>query len=193
MARALLTYRAVTGQSHTRDALATLLWPEQDQSRARNSLRGALVTPRKALGEGWLEADRETVGLSFDREAVEGAHAGTAAGTHPSTGSECLTESAQSLWLDVAEFQNQLAECRTHGHPLDQVCLACLPILAAAAELYRGEFMAGFTLPDSPAFDEWQYFQSEGLRDKLVGALERLANGHAARAEFEPAIAHARR
>ena len=36
-ALALLTYLAVTDQIHTRDALATLFWPEQDQRRARSS------------------------------------------------------------------------------------------------------------------------------------------------------------
>ena len=59
-ALALLAYLAVTRQTHTRDALATLFWPEQDQIRARNSLRGALVSLRKALGERdsyWLEFD----------------------------------------------------------------------------------------------------------------------------------------
>jgi serine/threonine protein kinase/predicted ATPase/DNA-binding SARP family transcriptional activator len=164
-ALALLAYLAITGQSHTRDLLATLLWPEHDQSRARNSLRAALVSLRKALGEGWLGADRESVGLS------QGA----------------------GFRLDVAEFQNQLAARQAHGHPPDEACPACLPLLAGAAELYRGDFMAGFTLPDSPAFDEWQYYQSESLRGELAGALERLSQGHATQGEFERAIAHARR
>ena len=39
---ALLAYLAVTGQTHRRDALATLLWPEHDQSHARAGLRRAL-------------------------------------------------------------------------------------------------------------------------------------------------------
>jgi hypothetical protein len=36
---ALLAYLVITGQAHSRDALATLLWPEADQARARGSLR----------------------------------------------------------------------------------------------------------------------------------------------------------
>ena len=60
---ALLAYLAMTGESHTRDALATLLSPEQDQSQARAGLRYALATLKKALGDGWLEVDRERIGL----------------------------------------------------------------------------------------------------------------------------------
>ena len=43
---ALLAYLAVTGRSHSRDALATLLWPEYDQSSARAGLRVALAALR---------------------------------------------------------------------------------------------------------------------------------------------------
>ena len=62
----------------------------------------------------------------------------------------------------VDEFRDRLAECQTHGHSEDEVCPACLPSLAEAAALYRDDFLTGFTLPDSPAFDEWQFFQSKG-------------------------------
>jgi predicted ATPase len=48
-------------------------------------------------------------------------------------------------------------------------------------------------LPDSPDFDEWQFFQAESLRDELASALERLAHAHGGRGEFEQAIAYARR
>ena len=41
---ALLAYLAVTGQGHSRDALATLFWPEHDQSRARAGLRRTLAS-----------------------------------------------------------------------------------------------------------------------------------------------------
>jgi predicted ATPase/DNA-binding SARP family transcriptional activator len=162
---ALIAYLAMTGQSHSRDALATLFWSELDQSRARAGLRRALTALRKALGESFLDVDRETVGLNRDAD----------------------------IWLDVAEFQDRLAECRTHGHPEDVVCPDCLSLLAEAAALYCDDFLTGFTLPDSPGFDEWQFFQSEGLRSKLASVLKRLARAHSSRGEFDQAIAYARR
>jgi predicted ATPase len=101
--------------------------------------------------------------------------------------------SEQGIWLDVAEFRDRLIECRSHGHPAQEVCPACISSLTAAVALYRDDFLAGFTLPDSPAFDEWQFFQTEGLRRELAGALECLARGHSARGEVETGIPYARR
>jgi predicted ATPase/DNA-binding SARP family transcriptional activator len=161
---ALAAYLAVTKQSHTRDALAGLLWPEYNQSRARAALRRTLSSLGKARAEGWLRADRESVDLDDD-----------------------------TIWVDVARFHDLLAECKEHGHRESEVCPDCLLPLTEAVALYREDFMAGFSLRDSVAFDDWQFFQSESLRRELAGALERLARGRGARGEWEAAIAHARR
>jgi DNA-binding SARP family transcriptional activator len=48
-AQALLFYLAVSGQPHTRDHLATLLWSESPTSDARHSLRSSLYRLRLAL------------------------------------------------------------------------------------------------------------------------------------------------
>jgi DNA-binding SARP family transcriptional activator len=162
---ALLAYLALSGQSQSRDALAALFWPEVDGARAHAALRRTLSALNKAAGGQGLLIDRETVGL--DRAA--------------------------GVWVDVDQFRARLAGCHAHGHPAPEVCAACLSPLAEAAALYRGDFLSGFTLRDSPAFDDWQFFQSETLRRELAGALERLVRCHAARREYEPAIAHARR
>jgi DNA-binding SARP family transcriptional activator len=99
---ALLAYLAVTRQHHSRDALATLLWPEYDQPHARATLRRTLSALNKALAWNWLEIGRETVGLNQN----------------------------SNLWLDVEHFLNLLAQCRTHGHSSAEVCSACLqPLL----------------------------------------------------------------
>src|SRR5262245_66638613 len=60
---ALLAYLAITRRTHSRDALATLLWPEHDQTRARAVLRRTLSALNKALADDYLDTDRETIGL----------------------------------------------------------------------------------------------------------------------------------
>jgi predicted ATPase/DNA-binding SARP family transcriptional activator len=65
--------------------------------------------------------------------------------------------------------------------------------LAAAVALYRGDFMAGFALPDSLAFEEWQFFQAERLRRALADALEQLTRPESAQRDINAAIEYARR
>jgi DNA-binding SARP family transcriptional activator len=93
----------------------------------------------------------------------------------------------------VDVFRQLLAVAETHDHATTEVCPDCLAALEEAVELYHGDFMAGFTLRDSPAFDEWQFFQTEALRGELAGALERLGDAYQSQREHERAIAHARR
>ncbi|HOU15973.1 MAG TPA: tetratricopeptide repeat protein, partial [Anaerolineae bacterium] len=79
-----------------------------------------------------------------------------------------------------------------HPHPEREVCEACIPLLEEAVALYQGDFMAGFTLEDSAAFDEWQFFQAESLRRAYTGALEKLTLWYSSRAP-ETALEYARR
>lgn len=160
---ALLAYLSVTGKPQRRDTLAAFFWPEQDQSRARASLRHALWTLGKAGLADWVASDGELIGLQPGYE------------------------------LDAGEFQSLLAQARLHTHPEGEICPVCLSRLSQAAGLYRADFLAGFTLRDSPEFDDWQMFQAESLRQELADLLERLVRLHAAAGEFELAIQHARR
>lgn len=168
-AQALLAYLAVTGQPHSRDALATLLWPEFNQNQARTNLRRELAELRRILGEARLLDDRVTVALNREPPFA----------------------------LDLTTFQHHLTQARqcTHpGHPAGtDACPACLPHLGQAAALYSDDFLAGFTLPDSPTFDDWHFFQTDGLRQTLAQLLTRLVRGHSAAQQFAAAIPHARR
>ena len=162
---ALVAYLAVTGTPHGRDALAALLWPESDLDRARAALRRTLSALNKALAGEGLVSDRQGIGLG------------------PSPG----------VWTDVDEFHSGLASCEGHGHPSKEVCFRCTAPLAEAVRTYRGDFMVGFTLRDSPEFDDWQYLQSESMRLELAGALERLATCQVALGEYTQAVDHGRR
>jgi predicted ATPase/DNA-binding SARP family transcriptional activator/Tfp pilus assembly protein PilF len=162
---ALLAYLATTRKHQSRDELAALLWPDFDQTSARASLRRVLAALKKEIGEASLDADRDLIGLKPEAD----------------------------LLVDVEDMQRRLAECETHGHPPAEVCQACLAPLSEAAALYQGDFMAGFSLRDSPGFEEWLLLQAESLRRALSGALARLVHGHTAQREFDAAVAYARR
>lgn len=47
-----------------------------------------------------------------------------------------------------------------------------------AIALYRGEFMAGFSLPDCPGFEDWLQIQRETLHRRALALLEQLSNHH---------------
>ena len=161
---ALLAYLAVAPERHGRDAVAGLLWPDYDTEHARGALRRTLSTLNKAVGPGWLAADRTTVGFA-----------------------------RTSFLLDVARFEELLAGCRDHRHPPEGACAACVAPLTEAARLHRGDFLAGFGLRDSTSFDDWQYFQAERLRRELAGALERLAQALIGQHRWDDAVDAARR
>lgn len=61
-AQALLIYLAATGRRWRRDALATLFWPETDDTTARKNLRDILPSLRRQLDE-YLHFDEESIGL----------------------------------------------------------------------------------------------------------------------------------
>ncbi|HRV91629.1 MAG TPA: BTAD domain-containing putative transcriptional regulator, partial [Anaerolineae bacterium] len=164
-AMALLAYLAVTRHSHNRDALATLFWPETPHNRARANLRQTLWELNNALGEPWIATEDETLALRTD----------------------------PNVWVDVHAFQASLVACQTHGHPIDQACADCVPLLTELITLYRDDFLSGFSLPDSPAFDEWQYLETEDFRRKFADGLENLGDYLIGIGDFEAAIAAIRR
>jgi len=68
---------------------------------------------------------------------------------------------------------------------------------AAALErgvgLYRGDFLAGFTVRDCPDFEDWQVSVREEQKQLLARGLQRLVAACVAAGELERAIGHARR
>ena len=78
-------------------------------------------------------------------------------------------------------------------HFRDLVSQASTSALRTAIDLYRGDFLAGFTLPDTPEFERWQYFEAESLRRAQIGALEQSVHEHSRRKGYNTAIEYARR
>jgi len=70
---ALLAYLAVEGgqrsrQSFSRESLSGLLWPDTDQAKAYSNLRHTLWELHRGLGQGWITADRSSVGLNSEAD-----------------------------------------------------------------------------------------------------------------------------
>ena len=61
---ALLVYLTIEPGKHQRDTLSSLLWPDYEQSKAYANLRNALLGIQKSIGENWIIADRESIGLN---------------------------------------------------------------------------------------------------------------------------------
>ena len=95
--------------------------------------------------------------------------------------------------MDVCAFRAALAAVARHRHARSEACADCLVTLSRAADLYSGDFLAGFTLPDAAEFDTWQTCQTETLRLELAEALEALAESYAGRDEPDHGLPHARR
>jgi predicted ATPase/tetratricopeptide (TPR) repeat protein len=120
------------GRSIRRENLAALLWPDLEDRTALHNLRNALSRVRKSIAD--QEADPPI--LVIDRKSI---------GINPES----------NLKLDTADFEALVSFVQSHPHPRLAGCPICLEKLFAAAEIYRGDFLAGFSL-STPLFQEWQ-------------------------------------
>jgi adenylate cyclase len=91
--------------------------------------------------------------------------------------------SASDAWVDVAVFTNFLEAKGTPQQTIHH--------LGEAVELYRGGFLEGFSVGDSPAFEEWALLNRERFHRLVMEAFRRLADCHEQRGEYERALQHA--
>ena len=168
--RALLAYLAVEGdRPHRRDKVGALLWPDAEESRMRQNLRRALYNLRQTL-----EAPT-TVPLLLV------------------TPQDMQLNPQSDHWLDVAKFRALLAQAQGHSHLAAAASVTCHQHLAEAVALYRGDFLAGFSLPASEPFEEWRLFTQEALHVAMLDALTTLVIFHQSRQEQAQAIAYLQR
>ncbi|MPZ91036.1 MAG: AAA family ATPase [Actinobacteria bacterium] len=72
-------------------------------------------------------------------------------------------------------------------------CVTSLELLEQAVDLYRGDFLAGFSLRDSVTFEDWQYYQAEFYKRLMATALERTVECLSINRRFSEAIERAHR
>jgi DNA-binding SARP family transcriptional activator len=161
--RALLAYLAVeANRPHRRDALIDLLWPDRPPAAAGNNLRQALHQLRHTLAACPGPVPHLLV-----------------------TAKEVQFDPASDYWLDVAQFETCLSTSRAHHPPGQTLCPDCLARLERAAALYRGDFLAGFSLPDCPRFEWWQLLTQEACHRQALEALALLVDTHEAQQDYD--------
>ncbi len=165
---ALLAYLVMRPGPHQREMLASLLWGDQEASRAARSLRRALWNIRHSLCPGgeecpYLIASRHAV--AFNRDAA--------------------------YTLDVAEFtrhleaaQRLLAPGRKPPVASDRV----IEHLDACVALYRGDFLEGVYIANAATFETWLLGERAYYRERILQVLSQLSEAHTARGEYEDAI-----
>lgn len=173
--RALLAYLAVeAGRPHRRAGLAALLWPESPAQKAAHNLSQTLLRLRRALREEQpAQANRQPFLLVSSQDIQ--------------------FNPLSDHRLDVAEFVELLRAHRQHRHVNTETCSVCIGWLRQAADRYRGDLLAGFSLRDSVPFEEWLLVQQEALHGQIIEALELLVTYYERRGEPEQVREYARR
>ncbi len=161
---ALFVYVACSGRSYSREVLADLLWDDRSQGQALSNLRVVLSGLRQRLGS-YLVITRQLVGLNPD----------------------C------AFRLDVREFEAAVKRASTVMANQGRLSKIDATHLEQALALYRGEFLAGFTVRSSQGFEDWMLRERERLNSQAVEALHLLVTNHRLDGAYPAAIAYARR
>jgi len=91
---------------------------------------------------------------------------------------------ASDHWLDVAELERQIT---------DSGCgVADDAKRVSAQSLYRGSFLAGFSIGDAAPFEEWALLRREQISLQVMSLLGSLAAYHEARGDYPAAQSCAR-
>jgi hypothetical protein len=162
---ALLCYLAADGGNRPRRELAELLWPQSDERRARTDLRSVLTSLRKTLGEAGARSDAHGDGvrtLALERDLL---------GLEP----RGVELDLRALEAAVSLVRSETSEPSLGGGQVhyDVGHLDLIARLEGALEVYRGEFMEGFSLEGAPEFDLWL----EAERVKWRGVFGKLCEG----------------
>lgn len=165
--RALLCYLAAAAGPIPREHLCDLFWPDHAETSARRNLTHLLTHLQRALpGGDWLFRQGDQLGLLPAR-----------------------------VWVDVRAFDQCLPLRSPPRVAAESDCLSpeTQARLESAIELYRGEFLAGFSQPDSAGFDLWATTQREQWRREYLRALALLVRGYTAAGELARAMDCAQR
>jgi DNA-binding SARP family transcriptional activator len=159
----------------TRKALALLACLARAEEPLRRDTIALLLWPEYAQGRAALRRTLSSL------QAAIGEH------WIVSERDDLVLRRDPAFAIDVDLFLERIAAAK--GMPP----AAQINTLRTAVNLYRDDFLTGFTLRDSPAFDDWQLTQAEHLRRTFAETLDQLVVLEAQSGDLAAAITSARR
>ena len=164
LAQALLIYLACEPVRHQREHLMTLIWPDSSSASGQQNLRQNLYLLRQLIPDVAGTNGQSSVPLILaDRETVQ-------------------LNPAAAVDVDAHRFNALLDKMPVEPRQLEE-----------AAQLYRGDFLVDFYMPDSNSFEEWAAARREIFRRDALESLRQLTNYYLAGAVYDKAENFARR
>ena len=161
-ARALLAYLCLEKSgAHRREKLAGIFWPDLTERSARANLRNALSNLRLEIGDRLLSTHTSPDFLLITRQTIQ---------FNPES----------DAWVDALAFLDAM-----------EAPQASIGELETTAALYRGEFMAGFSLHSSSIFEEWLLLQRERFARLALEVISRLVQTYTIQGEHKRALNYA--
>ena len=187
-ALALLCYLVAEGRKRSRGELAELLWPKSDERRARTDLRSILTRLRKTLGEDGVRGDARGDGSS------EGVRLLTIDGDLLGVEPRGVELDLRTLEAAVSLTRSETSGSSPGGRSVDDATgrRDLIAHLKGALEVYRGEFMEGFSLEDTPEFELWLEAERARWRALFGELCEGVSRLQAGAGRLEEAIGTAR-
>ncbi len=127
---ALLAYLAAEAGEQQREHLAALLWPDVSPERSHASLRNTLGHLQTTLRQASGRATTTYITVTYGALALN-------------------PEAGLDLDLQTVERAYDLARADRSGRAAPEGS-ASRPMLQAAVDCYRGDFLEGFSLGDAP-------------------------------------------
>ena len=154
----LLAYLVAAGVRQSREHLATLLWPDNDNTSALANLRHQLYILRRNIDDSLFSSSGAGI------------------------------EIGDNVASDIQEYESCIHAVDTCAHIELAQCDNCRLSISRAISIYQDDFLKGFTSSGSAEFDNWQSSSTESYRRSFIWLLSRLAYIHEQCGETERAI-----
>jgi len=148
---------------HPRERLADTLWNRSQSTQSRKYLRQALWLLQTALSPLYSSGPPPFLDIDVDWIRLR---------------------SHESLWLDIAEFEQACSCCK--NKPSQEMNEAQAGLLYKAVEVYQGELLEG-------CYQDWCMYERERLNSLYLTILYRLMNYCEAQLDCETGIELGRR